>query len=71
MIPGAVKIPWRRKWQPTPVSLPAISHGQRSPAGYSPWVTRVGHDLVTKPPLLNEYSYFTTENWEAFVVQPV
>ena len=34
-------------------------------------VTRVGHDLVTKPPLLNEYSYFTTENWEAFVVQPV
>ena len=30
------KIPWRRKWQPTPVSLPARSHGQRSLAGYSP-----------------------------------
>ena len=30
-------IPWRRKWQPTPVSLPGESHGQRSPAGYSPW----------------------------------
>ena len=30
------KIPWRRKWQPTPVFLPGESHGQRSPAGYSP-----------------------------------
>ena len=28
---------WRRKWQPTPVSLPGESHGQRSLAGYSPW----------------------------------
>ena len=34
-------------------------------------VTRVGHGLVTKPPLLNEYSYVTTENWEGFVVQLV
>ena len=32
------KIPWRRKWQPTPVFLPGESHGQRSLAGYSPWV---------------------------------
>jgi len=31
------KIPWRRKWQPTPVSLPGESQGQRSLAGYSPW----------------------------------
>ena len=31
------KIPWRRKWQPTPVFLPGTSHGQRSLAGYSPW----------------------------------
>ena len=34
-IPGT--IPWRRTWQPTPVFLPAESHGQRSLAGYSPW----------------------------------
>ena len=27
------KIPWRRAWQPTPVSLPGESHGQRSPGG--------------------------------------
>ena len=32
------KIPWRRAWQPTPVSLHGESHGQRSLAGYSPWV---------------------------------
>ena len=31
------KIPWRRKWQPTPVSLPGKWHGQRSLAGYSLW----------------------------------
>ena len=30
------KIPWRRKWQPTPVFLPGKSHGQRSLAVYSP-----------------------------------
>ena len=28
--------PWRMKWQPSPVSLPGESHGQRSLAGYSP-----------------------------------
>ena len=30
-------IPWRRKWQPSAVSLPGKSHRQRSPTGYSPW----------------------------------
>ena len=35
--PWVRKIPWRRKWQPTPVFLPGKSHGQRSLAGYSPW----------------------------------
>ena len=34
------KIPWRRKWLPTPVLLPGESHGQRSLAGYSPWVRK-------------------------------
>ena len=28
-------IPWRRAWQPTPVSLPGESHGQRSLASSS------------------------------------
>ena len=31
------KIPWRRKWQPTPVFLPGKSHGQRSLVGCSTW----------------------------------
>ena len=34
--PWVGKVPWRRKWPPTPVCLPGESHGQRSPAGYSP-----------------------------------
>ena len=33
--PWVGKIPWRRKWQPTPV-LPGKSHRQRSLGGYSP-----------------------------------
>ena len=35
--PWVGRSPWRRAWQPTPVLLPAESHGQRSLAGYSPW----------------------------------
>ena len=43
------KIPWRRKWQPSPVFLPGKSHGQRSLADYGPWGRKeVGHDLATK-----------------------
>ena len=46
--------PWRRKWQPIPVSLPRESHGQRSLVGYmgsmgSMGSQRAGHawsDLV-------------------------
>ena len=34
--PWVKKIPWRRKWQPTPVFLPGKSHGQKSLVGYSP-----------------------------------
>ena len=40
--PWIGKIPWRRKWQPTPVFLLGESHGQRSLAG-----CRVGHDYTT------------------------
>ena len=46
--PWVRKIPWRRKWQPTPVFWPGKSHGQRSLAGCSPWGLRVRHNLVTK-----------------------
>ena len=35
--PWVRKIPWRRKWQPTPVLLPGKSHGQRNLVDYSSW----------------------------------
>ena len=35
--PWVQKMPWRRKWQPTPVFLPGESRGQRSLVGCSPW----------------------------------
>ena len=41
------EVPWRRKWQSTPVLLPGKSHGQRSLIGYSLWSRRVGHDWAT------------------------
>ena len=34
--PWVWKIPWSRKWQPTPVFLPGQFYGQRSLAGFSP-----------------------------------
>ena len=40
--PWVWKIPWRRKWQPTPVSLPGESHGQRSLEGCGPWGSQRG-----------------------------
>ena len=47
--PWVGKIPWRRKWQPTPVFLSGKSHGQRSLMDYSSWGhRRVRYDLVTK-----------------------
>ena len=38
--PWVRKIPWRRKWQLTPVFLPGESHGQRSLSSYSHRVAR-------------------------------
>ena len=35
--PWVRKIPWGRKWQPTPVFLPGKSHGRRDLEGCSPW----------------------------------
>ena len=34
--PRVEKVPWRRKWQPTPGFLPGKPHGQRNLVGYSP-----------------------------------
>ena len=42
------KIPWRRKWQPTPVFLPGKSPGERSLVGYSLWGCKES-DMTEKP----------------------
>ena len=47
--PWVGKIPWRGKWQPTPVVLPGKCHGQSSLVGYGPWGhRRVGWNLAIK-----------------------
>ena len=58
--PWVRKVPWRRKWQRTPVFFPGKSHGQRSLVGYSSWGCRVGPDLATK-----QVKFLTTSaTWE-------
>ena len=43
-----LRIPWRRKWQPTLLSLPGRSHAQRGLLGCSPQGhRRLGHGWVT------------------------
>ena len=60
--PWVGKLPWRRKWKPTPVFLPGQVYGQRSLVGFSPcsckelgtvewlriyaWVSTVGKHVV-------------------------
>ena len=47
--PWVMKVPCRRKWQPSPVFLRGKFHGQRSLAGYSPWGRKgVEHDSWLK-----------------------
>ena len=46
--PWVGKIPWRRKWQPTPVFFLEKFCGQKSLVCFSPWV---GHNLLTKQQL--------------------
>ena len=48
------EVPWRRKWQSTPVLLPGKSHGQRSLVGYSPW----GHKQLNMTERLHFHFHF-------------
>ena len=47
------KIPWRSKWQLTPVFLLGKSHGERSLAGYIPW----GHKESDTTERLSSHAY--------------
>ena len=53
--PWVGKIPWRRKWQPTPAFLPEESHGQWSLAGYGSW----GHKELDMTKQLTLYTLFS------------
>ena len=61
--PWVGKIPWRRKWQPTPVLLPGKFHGPRSLVGYSPW----GHKQLDTPERLHFLSVPGASNNTGYV----
>ena len=61
--PWVRKIPWRRKWQPTPVLLPGKSHGQ-SLAGYSPW----GHKESDTTEWLHFHFHYKSFNLQLWYV---
>ena len=46
--PRVRKIPWRRKWQPTPVFLPGKFHGHRSLVGYTLWSCKESDMAMTE-----------------------
>ena len=60
-------IPWRRKWQPTPVFLPGKSQGQKRLVSYSPWGGR--ESLMTQQLNNNNYTLDskTTDELEQWV----
>ena len=47
--PWVGKMLWRRKWIPTPVSLPGKFHQQRSLGGYIPWGLKESDTTEHKP----------------------
>ena len=47
--PWVGQIPWRWKWQCTPVFLPGEFHGQGSLAGHSPWRTWLSTATQRRP----------------------
>ena len=57
-------IPWRRKWQSTPVFLPGEFNGQRSLAGYSPW----GH---TELDMTERLTHTDTQTFESILIYPL
>ena len=63
-IPGSGKIPWSRKWQPTPVLFPGKFHGQRSLVGYSPW----GHKELYTTECLHACAHTHTHTYTNFYI---
>ena len=64
--PWIRKIPWRRKWQHTPVFFPGEFYGQRSLEGYSPWgckgsdtTERLSMHTLVVPPIQRAAALFS------------
>ena len=74
--PWGRRIPWRRKWQPTPVFSPGKFHGQRSSAGYSPG-GRKDSDMTERlstqahPPMIQPFNslLFKRQKWKLICPQ--
>ena len=61
------KIPWRRKWQLTPLFLPGKFHGQSSLVGYSPWGRRVTQDRRTEHTHTHTHTHTKNNNMPTFL----
>ena len=65
--PYVRKIPWNRKWQPSPVFLPGKFQGQRSLVDYSAW----GHKALDMTEWLSTLSLIISEwfpVWDSQIV---
>ena len=73
--PWVRKIPWRRKWQPTPVFLPGEFPGQRRLAGYIQW----DHKKLDATNCIHTHTHthththrkFKTHIWPKFTVNDI
>ena len=63
LIPLVRKIPWRRKWQLTPVFLPGKSHGQRSQ-----WATVHGPVWTKSQTRWSNWHTFTLHNYRCSIL---
>ena len=68
--PWVRKIPWNRRWKPTPVFLPKKSHGQRSLAGYSPQECEE-LDMAEHTHTYTEYCFLTHGPFSDFTKHPI
>ena len=60
--PWVGKIPWRQKWQPTPVLVPGKSHGWRSLVGYNSWGRKESD--TTERLHFHFHAFFTNHTFE-------
>ena len=74
--PQVTKIPWRRKWEPTPVFMPGKSYGPRSLWATVPGVTKSRtqlsdfaslHFMLERASLITQLVKNLPEMWESWI----